>query len=381
MPPSATTATVPGAPVVIQTRSPAPTVVPVREVPPVVSPGLRSFDAAMSAVLAQGYPGGSLAVVRDGRLVYARGYGFARDGVAATATTRYRQASVSKAVTRSLLAKLVAGGVLSLGLLVFPYLGITPVDARANAITVGMLRDHTTGISADLLLRAREAATFYGVPSPPDVDTMVRWTARHMLASAPGSKYSYNNTNYGILTRVMEKATGRRWIDLATEMTQPIGVSSWRMDSSPTTPADEPRYYEVEKYRFMPSVFDSVPGMVEAPYGGYDAAVLGGATALVSTVIDMARYGQGVSMGTIRAPEPDPIPTKPGWSYTYVYNGSMPGHYTFVMRIWNGTNLTVVAGAFNHRDVGAIDQTINGRILDAYKATASWPTVDLFPNH
>jgi N-acyl-D-amino-acid deacylase len=381
MPPSASTTAVPGGPVVIQTRSQAPTVVPVREIPPVVSPGLRSFDAAMSAVLAQGYPGGSLAVVRDGRLVYARGYGFAREGVAATATTRYRQASVSKAVTRSLLAKLVAGGVLSLGLRVFPYLGITPVDARATAITVGMLRDHTTGISADLLLGAREAATFYGVPSPPDVDTMVRWTARQMLASAPGSKYSYNNTNYGILTRVIEKATGRRWIDLVTEMTQPTGVSSWRMDSSPTTPADEPRYYEVEKYRFMPSVFDSVPEMVEAAYGGYDAAVLGGATALVSTVIDMARYAQGVSMGTIRAPESDPIPTKPGWSYAYVYNGSMPGHYTFLMRIWNGTNLTVLAGAFNHRDAGAIDQTINGRILDAYKATASWPTVDLFPNH
>src|SRR5688572_410502 len=202
LPPTAPNATVPGGPVVIQTRSLAPTVVPVREVPPVVSPGLRSFDAAMSSVLAQGYPGGSLAVVRDGRLVYARGYGFARAGVAATATTRYRQASVSKAVTRSLLAKLVAGGVLSLGLRVFAYLGITPVDARATAITVGMLRDHTTGISADLLLGAREAATFYGVPSPPDVDTMIRWTARQMLASAPGSKYSYNNTNYGILTRV-----------------------------------------------------------------------------------------------------------------------------------------------------------------------------------
>jgi CubicO group peptidase (beta-lactamase class C family) len=378
---SASAVAVPGGAVSTAARTPGPTILPVRAVSPLAAPGLPSLDAAMSSVLAQGYPGGSLAVVRDGRLVYARGYGFARDGVAATATTRYRQASVSKAVTRSLLAKLVAGGVLSLSLRVFPYLGITPVDGRASAITVGMLRDHTTGISADLLLSARDAATFYGVPSPPDVDTMIRWTARQMLASAPGSKYSYNNTNYGILTRIMEKATGRRWIDLATEMTQPIGVSSWRMDSSPTTPADEPRYYEVDKHRFMPSVFDGVPGMVEAAYGGYDAAVLGGATALVSTVIDMARYAQGVSTGTIRAPEPDPIPTKPGWSYTYIYNGSMPGHYTFLMRIWDGTNLTVLAGAFNHRDAGAMDQTINGRMLDAYKATTSWPTVDLFPNH
>jgi CubicO group peptidase (beta-lactamase class C family) len=245
-----------------------------------------------------------------------------------------------------------------------------------------MLRDHKSGIGHDhFAFDSREAATHYGVSSPPDVDTMVRWTARHMLATDPGSTYSYNNTNYAILTRVLEKVTGRRWIDLVSDMAKPLGVRSWRMDASLASPADEPRYHEAEAYRFVPSVFDSVPGMVEAPYGGYDAAALGGATALVSTVIDMARYGQGVARGAIHAPENAPIPTRSGWDYTYVYNGSMPGHYTFLMRIWNGTHLTVIAGAFNHRDAGAIDKTINGRILDAYNATRTWPTVDLFAKY
>src|SRR5437879_3548758 len=82
------------------------------------------FDAAMNAVLAEGYPGGSLAVVRDGKLVYTRGYGFAKAGVAATPITRYRQASVSKAVTGSLLAQLVTNGTLTMDLRVFPYLGV-----------------------------------------------------------------------------------------------------------------------------------------------------------------------------------------------------------------------------------------------------------------
>jgi N-acyl-D-amino-acid deacylase len=349
---------------------------------PAAKQGLPSFDAAMTSVLAQGYPGGSLAVVRDDKLVYTSGFGSARDGVPATPTTRYRQASVSKAVTRSLLAKLVASGTLSLGLRVFPFLGVAPADPRANAITVGMLRDHTSGLGGDyVLLEARQAATFYGVASPPGVDPMIRWTAHYPLASDPGSQYRYNNTNYAILSRVMEKATGRTWIDLANEMTGPVGIRSWRMEASLANPVDEARYYEVEKYRFMPSVFDGVPGSVEAAYGGYDGASLAGATALVSTVIDMARYAQGVSVGAIQAPEPQPIPTKPGSLYTYVYNGSMPGHYTFVMRIWDGTHLTVLAGAFNHRDAGPIDETINGRMLDAYRATQTWPTLDLFPNY
>src|SRR5205809_6960382 len=96
--------------------------------------GLAPFDSAMTAVLAEGYPGGSLAVVRDGKLVYARGYGFAKAGVAATPMTRYRQASVSKAVTGSLLAQLVTNGALTMDLRVFPYLGVAPVDPRTNAI-------------------------------------------------------------------------------------------------------------------------------------------------------------------------------------------------------------------------------------------------------
>ena len=59
----------------------------------------------------------------------------------------------------------------------------------------------------------------------------------------------------------------------------------------------------------------------------------------------------------------------------------MPGHYTFVMRLWDGTHLVILAGAFNHRDVGPTDETINGRILDAYRATVTWPSVDLFPKY
>jgi CubicO group peptidase (beta-lactamase class C family) len=342
------------------------------------APILPALDAAMIGVLAQGYPGGSLAVLRDGRLVYARGYGFANAATPATAETRYRQASISKPVTRSLLARLVASGTISLDTRVYEFLGVTPSDARANAITVRMLRDHTSGLAADHFASdSRDAAAFYGVASPPDADTMVRWTARQMLAAEPGAAYKYNNTDYALLTRVIERATGRAWMDLLHEMVRPLGVTSWRVGPSLVRPADEARYWEAERWRYASSVFDSVPGIIETPYGGYDAAVLGGATALVSTVVDMARYGHGISVGTIPAPETSPIPTRPGWNYTYVYNGSMPGHYTFVIRIWDGTHLTILAGAFNHRDAGPIDGTINRRMLDAYAATPTWPAVDL----
>jgi CubicO group peptidase (beta-lactamase class C family) len=342
---------------------------------------LPTFDAAMNAVLAEGYPGGSLAVVRDGRLVYVRGYGSADMNVAATPQTRYRQASISKPVTASLLSGLVVKGALSLDLPVLPFLGVAPADPRAALITVRMLRDHTSGLAGDYFFESRQAATYYGVASPPNVDTMVRWTARYPLAADPGTVYRYNNTNYALLSRVIERATGRAWIDLVREMTAPLGIKTWRLGQSIGTPSDEARYYEAETWRYTQSVFDSAPGRVEWPYGGYNVESFNGAVSLVSTVVDMARYGLAVARGTIPPPEASPIPTQPGWSYAYIYNGSMPGHYSFLMRLWNGTNLTVIAGTFNHRDAGAVDGTINQRMLDAYNGTTIWPSVDLFGSY
>src|SRR5207237_1668736 len=175
--------------------------------------GAAPFDAAMTGVVAEGDPGGSLAVIRDGRLVYARGYGSADRYSAATPFTRYRQASISKAVTGSLLSSLVAKGTLNLDLLVLPYLGVVPADPRAALITVRMLRDHTSGLGGDYFFESRAAATYYGVASPPGIDTMVRWTARYALAADPGTVHRYNNTNYALLSPLIEHATRRSWID------------------------------------------------------------------------------------------------------------------------------------------------------------------------
>jgi CubicO group peptidase (beta-lactamase class C family) len=347
------------------------------------STSLATFDSAMGGVIAEGYPGGSLAIVRDGKLVYARGYGFANKEMhtRATASTRYRQASISKPVTASLLRTMVAKNAVSLDLPVFPFLGAAPADARADLITVRDLMDHRSGIAGDYFFEAREAATFYGVASPPDADTMVRWTARYELAADPGSTYRYNNTNYALLTRVLERVAGRSWIDLLRDMGASAGINSWRLGVSLEQPRDEAYYYEASPWEQTTSVFDSQPGIVDWPYGGYSVESLGGAVSLVSTVVDMARYDLAVARGTIAAAEEKPIPTQPGWSYTYIYNGSMPGHYSFAMRIWNGRNLTIIAGAFNHRDLGAIDKSINQRVIDAYTATRAWPTQDLFPGY
>ena len=76
-------------------------------------PGLESFDAIVLDILKTfEIPGASLALVRDGRLVLARGYGLADvdAGQPVEPTTRFLLASVSKSITAVTVLKLVEEG-------------------------------------------------------------------------------------------------------------------------------------------------------------------------------------------------------------------------------------------------------------------------------
>jgi len=91
---------------------------------------------------------------------------------------------------------------------------------------------------------------------------------RDRLAADPGTVYRYNNTNYALLSRVIERATGRAWIDLVREMTAAAGINTWRLGQSLARPSDEARYYEADSWRYTQSVFDSAPGTVSPPERG-----------------------------------------------------------------------------------------------------------------
>lgn len=333
----------------------------------------------MRAILSDGgFPGGALAVVRDGRLVYAQGYG-TRDasGTAYTPTTMSRIASLSKPLTLSRLRQMIAAGQLSWDTKVFPLLGVIPADARANDITVAHLARHTSGISGDHFFEARQAAAAYQVASPPGVDAMVRWTAHYPLASAPGSTYRYNNTNYAVLSRVMERASGRSYLDLMREMAGCADVSRWRLGTSLARAGDETAYYDGAT---TTSVFDSAPGTVPWPYGGYHVESFMGAVSLASNVIDVARYGAALER-CIPRPEDSPIPTLAGYSYGYDMRGSMPGQLTYWLRKWDGTHLTQLVAFFNERTLSAFDEAVPGRLWAAAAQVATWPAGDRFAEY
>ena len=365
------------------TTSPSATPAPQTPTPAPSAPSpFAQVDAAMLAVLSDGgFAGGTLAVSRNGKLVYASGFGLAtKDGVqvAARPDTKFRQASLSKVVTLSQLRRLIAAGKLSWTTTVFPYLGVNVVDDRMNQITVRHLVDHTSGFAKDYTWEARAAANALAIASPPEDDDMIRYVATQSLATQPGTTRAYQNFNFALLMRVMERADGRTWITQVRDLASiaGIGTTDWRIAYNLDRAADEAAYYDAA---IVPSVFDAYPGMRPWTYGGvyYDANAA--AIGLVTNEIDMVRYGIAVAQGRLPRAEDNPIPTSPGYSYTYTFEGSLPGTLTFVSYTWDGANLVVWAVAFNGRTGGAFDANVASRLDGAIRAVADWPSVDLFP--
>lgn len=169
---------------------------------------------ANDALAAAGVPGVSVAIAKDGRLVYAKGYGTAdaSTGEAMTVRHRARVASISKPITATAIVQLAEQGVLTLDDLVFGDNGWLGNDygtkrysSRLRAITIDHLLLHTSGGwggSDDTMFQHTEF----------DHDELITWTLdNHPPTSTPGTSFAYSNFGYCLLGRIIERATGQSY--------------------------------------------------------------------------------------------------------------------------------------------------------------------------
>jgi N-acyl-D-amino-acid deacylase len=224
--------------------------------------GMESADRAYAAFMQRhGIPGGSVAIMKDGCIVYARGFGWAdRDTRRPVRPdTLFRIASVSKPITALAVVALVEQGTLSYQQKVFPYLGYpTPDyegaerDPRLDSITIEQLLRHCGGWDRDAafdpMFRTNQAAEdMTGRRQPPaDARTIARWMVGKPLQFDPGTRYAYSNYGYCLLGRVIEKASGRDYEDHLRTLLARAGITSMRIGGSrPGELRDnEARYYD-----------------------------------------------------------------------------------------------------------------------------------------
>ena len=164
----------------------------------------ESFDALFPDLMAKwGVPGGAVAVVKDDRLVFAKGYGKAdtESGAPATPASLFRIASLSKPLTSAAILRLREQGRLGLEDKVFrKYLVPAPppgtaMDPRLLEVTVRRLLEHAGGWDRDAgfdpMFRSKEISAALGKPGPASAADIVRYMTGRRLDFAPGARYAY----------------------------------------------------------------------------------------------------------------------------------------------------------------------------------------------
>jgi CubicO group peptidase (beta-lactamase class C family) len=179
-------------------------------------------DKISSSLQKSGTPSVSVAVVRDGKLFYAKAFGAADLATkrAADVHTRYAVGSISKQFTVAALLLLQEQGKLSLDDPVAKYF---PALTRAGEVSIRQLLSHTSGYEdyapQDYLIPE------WTQPTTPQA-ILDRW-AKKPLNFDPGTKWQYSNTNYTLAGAIFEKVAGRPLVAFLREkIFDPLGMQS-----------------------------------------------------------------------------------------------------------------------------------------------------------
>ncbi len=182
---------------------------------------VKPIDSILSDFIKnKGIKGASVAIAKKGRLVFAKGFGYADEdnNVTVEPKSLFRIASVSKLITAVAIMKLREEGRIDLGSKIFGINGILNdsiyshyKDKRVEKITVLHLLNHTAGWDgkrADPLFNSLHIAKEMGVDPPATLDQVIYYQLNQKLNYRPGKTYSYSNFGYAVLGKIIEKITG-----------------------------------------------------------------------------------------------------------------------------------------------------------------------------
>jgi CubicO group peptidase (beta-lactamase class C family) len=185
----------------------------------------RKADAFLSQWERNDMPGCAVGVVKEGRLVYKRGFGIANldYDIPNTPSTRFQLASVSKPFTAFSIALLAQQGKLSLDDDIRKY--VPEMPKYDETITIRHLIHHTSGIREyEALVRFGGLETDKAYSPKAILDMLAR---QKNLNFKPGEKYQYSNSGYFLMGIIVERVSGKSLRAFADEnIFKPLGMKN-----------------------------------------------------------------------------------------------------------------------------------------------------------
>lgn len=185
---------------------------------------------------------GSIAVSQNGKLLYtnAIGYSDVETSKKATPKTKYRIGSISKTFTAVLILKAVEENKITLNQTLDLYF---PQIENAKEITIEYLLGHRTGIHS---FTDDDDYLTYNT-SPKTEKEMLALITKEKSEFEPGSKAQYSNSNYVLLSYILEKIYKKDYATLLkTKITQPLGLKNTYFGSKTSIQNNESYSYTFE---------------------------------------------------------------------------------------------------------------------------------------
>jgi CubicO group peptidase (beta-lactamase class C family) len=324
--------------------------------------------------------GVSVAIVQDGKVVLAKGYGVANVELSVPATERtvYQLASVTKTFTATAIMMLVAEGKLGLDDKITERLSDLP--AAWEKVTIRHLLNHTSGIKSYTSVRDFFKTSRKDYARREILDLV----AKEPLEFAPGEKWSYCNTGYFLLGLVIEKVTGKEYGAFLDErIFKPLGMSQTRVNDLRAVIPDRAQGYEWNGKELR-------NGEYVSPTQPYAAGML------VSSVSDLIKWDAALGEGKLLKPstlEPMWTPARLnkgeetgygfGWQVGKVnghrlvsHGGGIPGFATELSRFVDDRLTVIVLTNAQGGHAGALARGIAGRLVPALARKPDEPIAD-----
>lgn len=319
-------------------------------------------------------PGLSLAVVRDGKIIKAKGYGLAdvETNSPATPETVYKISSISKQFLAAGIMLLVEEGKIGLDDKVSKWLEGTPDTWKE--ITIWHMLTHTSGLDDD----------------PPGYDPFKVQADADVIKSAylmkllfpPGEGWSYSNVDYFALCEIIHKVSGKPWSEFLTErLFAPTDMLSTR-----TTTTTNIVPHRASGYNWNKGRLENAENWVAVRPSG----------AFLSTVLDLAKwdavlYSDRILNASIRQQMWTPVKLKDGTLKPYGFGwysdlwqghkrvhhgGSLPGFQSDFERFVDDELTVIVLFNSSSGDVQKIALNVAGLYEPALMPPVLKPITD-----
>ena len=270
-------------------------------------------------------PGYAVCIVKDGSLVYDKGFGVTNAGGDQPVTPQsvFAIRSTTKSFTAVALMQLVDQGKVDLDAPVTTYLPyFTMADPGYEQITVRMLASHTSGLIDDEIFSNMPPK----VEAPAETGAAIEWFVRALaddtLTAAPPTVWQYAGTNFILLGDIIGKVSGEPYdLYVTKHILEPLGMAHSTLDAA-TIPAGA---LVGEHVTTTDGVVEETPlsnfGGFEAPEGG-----------IYSTCEDMTRWMQvHVNRGEL-----DGVRILQAESYDTLWNKEAPTGMDEYFGAWSG---------------------------------------------